>query len=909
MRRTTPRLSTRAPRRATRAVRLLAAVSAVFGGLSLVPSTPAPAETPPFEYLGSIPQPQPVNNGQLMVALDPVGRRLYTTFGRGPDLMLGIYDLNPEVPTLRAERLLAKDTVSTDPSPYKSVFEPQRKRLYLLANGKAGNSEILVVGSDGNAMPATKWDMATIFPGFFAGGMTYSPEDDRIYLVGELSESMFVTTSTVTYGNKAAGGIPMVAAIDPSDGTLLWARAVPECRFPLYTLFTGSLIARSSTKLATPTLFFPCSPGSTTFGTNLPYQPGLTALRITPKATMAEAQHFDVRFHPISGNFFNGAATGVAGYDSGSDRLFLQSLSNKTPGAWVFDAHADTWVGAITAPTPKNDWLGINQRTGHYYMGGRTGGVNQESSFLLVADGRARRPQNGVNGGNAYAPIRSIVADPGTDRLFVMVGAIDPLVVIRDATKSISELPPPDYDSQTEDLPDTPESFVAFTGDAGGFGARFTAIGDTASVNGSVTSSPLAQASRSVAYARGPSTNLQPAGAAAAAQAAVIDTNTAQALRDNPQAPQWPYGTESCLDGGDGVDNEPEKTATGFVAVTCKLAQYEAVAEARQSGTPTDGVALGDTRHQSRTKRTVKQGTTTEAWSSSSGIRLDVPGAGAVEIGKVTAKAVTIAHGQPGSASATWARTVEDLVVKDLSGKVLFTSEGCSTKLEHDSKKLRRNDSSESCDELAEAVRRALQVNVRLLFPVPEVAATPKGAFAAVVQSEADHAKETTVNDQGRLFAGDSSTRRTVPAVQLDIYHDSIERSRQIVQLAGVEATSIFTVNRSLSDPDCATGGCIPGGSDTLAPIAAAESAPTTGGAPTPVALGASGPSSAGTTRLSGGGEARQGSFAARPVGFVFTRRSLGEGLLMVSFLLLSAAAVRGVTRRARLLELLTGRS
>jgi hypothetical protein len=855
-----------------------------------------------------------------MMAVDPDGRRLYTTFRRDGSYMLGTYDLATAVPTLISQRPVAEGTVS-DATPYTSLLEPKRRRLYQLAGGvvgQMGTSNLLVFGADGNPMPSERWDMANILPGFYPGGMTYSAEDDRIYLIGEMSESMYVMTSTLTFGNKAAGGPAAVVAIDPTDGKLLWSRVVPECRFPLYTLFTGSLIARSSPRLPSPTLFFPCSPGSTTFGTNLPYQPGLTALTIAPKATMVDAQGFDVRYYPISGNFFNGAQTGIAGYDYTTDRLFLQSLSNSTPGAWVFDAHQDGWVGAITAPNALDQWLGVNQKSGHYYMGGTSGGIDHSRNFLLVADGRTRRPQNGVNAGSAYGPTSYIFTDPVTDRLFINQGPSQPFLVLKDLTESVRPQDSPDYDGQTDDVAETTGTFISFTGDAGGFGTRVTVVGDTASVNGSLpfAINPVPQASRSVTLARGPSTNLQPAGAAAAAQAASIDTTTGQNLRSDPRLPAWPYGTETCLDGGDGVSNQPEQTTTGFASVTCNLRGFEAASEARQAGAALSAT-VGDSRYQSSTKRTLKDGITTKSASSSSGVHIDVPGAGSIDIGKVSSEAVTVAHGRAGTATATWSRAIDGVTVKDASGAVVFQSGGCATKVVHDGKKLTASGSTTTCDQVAEGVRKALQVNVRLFFPTAAVQATPKGALAMVGQTDADQAKENTVNDQGQLYAGDSSTRRVVPALQIELYHDSIERSRDIVQLAGVESTAIFTVNRSPADAPCDTGGCIPGGLDVLA-------SPTGGGAASLAASspsGASAPTDGSSTATPGpapqgvGAGARNGPARSRPVaptpravGLILLRRSLGQGVLMAAFLVLAGAALAGVARRQRLLDLLRSR-
>jgi hypothetical protein len=925
VRRTTPKASFATPvrpRGLSRARRRLAAITAwafallaCTSGVAITGSEATAADTGPLTVVGTIPQPTGAQNGQNMIAIDPVGRRLYTGFVRRSDLafMLGTYDLGTTAPTLLSQRVIVNHAPG-DASPYLAFVESSRRRLYILMGGlagPAGTSALTVVGLEGNAEATQTWDMATILPGFFAGGMTYSPEDDRIYMVGELSETMYITTSTETAGSKVVGGMPMVVAIDPADGKLLWARAVPECRFPLYTLFTGSLIARSSPRLSTPSLFFPCSPGGTLLSSSYPGQPGVAALSISPKATMADAPGFDVRYYPVSGNYFNGATTGIAGYDPGSDRLFFQSMSRKTPAAWVFDARADAWVGAITSPNEYDTWLGLNPRTGHYYMGGTFTAVDGPKDFILIADARTPRPQNGVLGSPALSPGKFILTDPVTDRVFIHKSTDKPVLVAKDTLESIRPRQPLDYDAQTDDIAESPASFVSFTGDAGGFGARFTAVGDTASVNGSLplVGGRVPQATRAVTLARGPSSNLQPAGAAAAAAAAAVDTTTDQNLRENPPLPPWPYSTKTCLDGGDGISVPPEQTPTSYAAVTCNLQAWESASDARQSGASVEGVAVGDTRYQSKSKRTPKQGMSTESAAVTSGIHIDVPGAGSLDISRVAAKAITNAHGQSGTASASWSRAIEGVVVKDGTGKVVLQSPGCATTLSHNGKKLETSGSSQSCDLLAEAVRKALQVNVRLFFPVPAVVATAKGAFSSVGQTDVDQAQETAVNDQGQVYAGDSTTRRVVPALQIDIYHDSVERSRNIVQLAGVESASIFTVNKSPTDAPCDTGGCIPGGDPTAAlPVAGPDA--STGGAlsvPSGADLVSTNTSNSSVTQPPG--MTRLPSISGRvaqAAGLIFARRSLGQGVLMSAFLLLVGAALTGLARRRRLLDLLS---
>lgn len=881
------------------------ALAAVLASGAVGAPVAAAAPASPLKFLGSIETPPGVGNGQRIFALDADNRRAYTTFYRNGANFARVYDLEPTIPRLLSEQQLAAPGEINEVTTYRTAVLPSRGLLYSVTDDRAGLGTILTIKPGGTGHAARK-PLAELVPGFYPGGMTYSTEDDRLYLVGEMSEITYAATSTATAGNKAAGGPAAVVALDPDDLTVLWVRVVPECRIPLFTFGVGSLIARTS-DATEPSVVFACSSGSTTLGSNFPHQPGVTRLSITPNASAAEAAAFDVAFHPISGNFFNGSQHGVAAYDYGSDRLFLQSLSESTPGAWVFDARLDAWVGAITAPNNAASFIGVNQGSGHFYMGGKLGNSYQS---LLVADGRSRRPQNGVTAAKEFAPVGVIFADPHTDRVFIYHNQNSPIAVLEDQTPVFASIADRvDYDALTEDLPETPGTFVGFSNDADGFGARATVVGDTASYNGSIgpkvglAGASLPAASRSTTLARSASVNLQPAGAAAAAEEAALDSSSAHAARTTAEQAEWPYQSTTCLDGGGGVASPPQQTPTGRAAVTCDLSRFEARSEARHAGAAAPQLTVADARHESRVNRTLAAGSTTQAMSSSSGVRVDVPGAGSIEIGAVTAHATASAHGRRGSADASWSRTVSEVTVKDLTGAVTFRSPGCSTHLAHDGEKLVRTGSSESCDAVAEGVRKALQVNIRLFFPTPEVLATPKGAFSAVGQGLRDHAQETTTNDQGTLYAGDATTRRAVPAVQIVHYHDSIERSRNIIQLAAVEATSVFTVNSSADAEPCATGGCIPGGVGAPASIAepdfdASSAIDSVGvaGAPSiadgpPAAAGGGG----------GAGVTRPRRAANAAVGFLLARRSVAEGLLMALFVLLVTATAASVARHRQL--------
>lgn len=852
----------------------------------------------------------PFERPTYVLGVDPVNRLMFATLmvtkqGGEPDTWLLTYDLRPDLPRLVGKRMVYTGGTTAAPNQMTSALDLGRNRVFFVATsvGKTGGN-IVSFSLAPTPGPTTSFPVTTALPGFYPTGLTYSAADDRLYAVGEMAVDNVVHSSPATANRRPTGLVTTVAAFDPDDGSLLWWRHVPECPLPLYTLNLGSFIARSSAKAATPTLLFACTTSSAAlfYSEQFPGQQGLAELRITPTAGPADAPDFDLRYHPISGTYFNGAAAGVAGYDYGADRFFLQSLALKTPVAWVFDARLGGWVGAITAPYNTNYYLGVNQATGRYYMGGvRPGG----DGFFLVADGRATPPQNGIAFGKELAPTGFVFADPTSNRIVVPRDHRN--LVLRDRSSPALPASPVDYDALTDDVPETPDTYVSFTGDAGGFGSRITAVGDTAGVGGiTPTGSTLPAAGRGAVMARVPTANVQAAGASAAAQAASVDTTTGDAVERNAA---WPHEPRTCLDGGGGVDSPPAESIGGRAEVRCSLVAYESVASARYTGQGLGPVSVGDSRFDTRVKRGPKDGMATVTKASSTGVGIEVPGVGSLVVGKVETVATSSAHGRSGTASASWTRTIEDVVVKDGAGRDLYRTKGCSTTVVHDGKKAVDSGDAGTCQEMAETIRRLLQTRVRLLFPEPAVVATPKGGFARVGQSEADAGREVTVNEQGKVFAGDATTRRALPALQIDVYNDATERSRYVVQLAAVENSSIYSVNRSADDAPCDVGGCIPGGFDGP-PLSeqTGDEDPVDGSVDTASSSfdAASPVTEDSSSRSVGGGRRPPRSTGDTGLdGLVLARRSLGDGGLMASFLVLVAGAVGLVARRRRLLGVL----
>lgn len=907
-------------RRSRRPSRLLALVAVAAAALVAVEPSQAAEPGSPVEELGILPLPPTAFSNLRIAAVDSERGRLYATFAtrvvdtvRGATThtettgWLATYELGPAVPTLlKVQRI---DGVG-DPNgtPLTSFLEPSRGRLFFLGGGLTSHDGSIVAVDVGDGVVKGNWAMADHLPGFYPAGMTYSKADDRIYAVGEMTVVFEGVHATPTFGRKPAGVLPTVAAFDPDDGALLWARPVPECGQVLYSFGVGSIVVRDNPTPSTPRLLFVCGTGSSGFGDTMPGQAGIAELHVTPDATAVDAAGFDLSFHPISGSFFDGGKSGFAAYDYGSHRLFVQSLSQTTPGAWVFDARRRGWVGSIPSKEPTNYFGGVDQATGRYYMGGSTG---NRTGFLIVADGRATPPQNGVLAPPKYSPDGFIATDPATGRLFVPRGPVLGPYVLRDLTRSAPPQAPPDYDAQTDDVDEAPGTFVSFTGDGGGFGARVTAVGDTAAIFGTVpiVKLPVDRTTRGVVLARVAGASVQPAGAAASAQAAGLDTTTDRELEQTqaPVATPRPTGPVSCLDGGGGVDSAPVESAGGKAEVRCVLANYESSASARQTAADLGAVSVGDSRFDTKVRRSAKGGMVTTSTAVATGIRVEVPGVGLLRIGRVETTVRTAAHGRSGTAAAEWTRNIGDVVVEDGAGHELFGTAGCSTTITHDGKKETRSGDAGTCDQMADTIRRLLQVRVRLVFPTPEVVATPKGAFARVGQSDSDAAHEVTVNEQGKVFDGDTTTRRSLPGLQVNVYNDSTERSRYVVQLAAVESSAIYTVNSSPDEPPCDTGGCIPGGfdeppsGDDISGVDARSSDMST-----ELAAGLTdGSAPAELTSLPATGRRPNRSVQDNGLrGLVVSRRDLGDGALMASFLTLVGAAVALVARRRRLVGL-----
>lgn len=792
--------------------------------------------------IGKLPEPPPSERlsgtGRVMV-IDQERRRLYYQYfstSDGNTMHLRQYDITARVPRLlRDGRFGTLEEVPSvnDLSPNTVTIDTKRNRLYLLTVSGA------LVGCSGdpfcgNPIPAPVklfvFDLNTfqrlptinvqlVVPAFAARGITYSKEDDRLYMVGEIQPGGALKLADLT------GAFPRtfpaaIAALEAETGKLGWVRPIPDCDVPLATLNNGVLIRRSAIQ---PALYFACVrpffyPGMS----------GVIRLWIDPKGTLAEAQDFPIEFFPISGSYADDVGIlGLASFDARTDRFYMQSQASGAPGAWVFDGSVSAWVGFIVSPDRTNGFAGLNQRTGRFYMGG--GGSEAVTGYVVVADGRQTPIPQGVVVRQGFGLRDQLHIDATSGLIFLLIeragaGGQGEWYIFEDLTSDPDADAPTDYDSLTIDVPEGPNTIVTFAGDIQGWGARLVAVGGTSGLlsfcdggvggqcsgtiddairavpeNELLPSLALFKGTRALYAARVGSVDVRNVGAAASAQALALDPISDAEYREKVQKTahdrvaqvaseetaeqvrmmfDWPHSAAACLDAqGEKVSDDAEGQG-GSSHVTCDLESYEASASSSfglvSLGDETSPVrvSIGSSLFDTHSLRDAKGGVVTDTVAVAEDVGIGGAGLGSVSIGRVYARAITTAKGRPGTASATWTRTLDHVVVRDASGEVVFE---CSKASEC------------PVEQAIDAINEVLKTRVRVAAPEAHKVASPRGAFASVDESEGQYLDGLIANED---------ENRAIPGLEITVFNDGVRRSRLVLQLAALQSSSIYGISR-----------------------------------------------------------------------------------------------------------------
>lgn len=918
------------------------AVCVIASLLFPTPSMTARAQSPGLEVLGELDTGGRVTGqqGTLVLGIDHETRRLYTLGGFSAEKRwIAEYDLATEIPTLlRMSEPMLPSLASG--SPGSVVFDPANGRLLLLSIPTPGSTkgrEIIHV--DLATLTSTTWFAIDYTPGFVSMGITYSSERDEIYLVGVWEGDSNVDSLVKVLDTTSP--ISAIVALDGQTGEILWTSLLRDCTAPLFSPLTGGLVGLSAHRHV---LYTFCKAGRTA---NAPTgQAGLMRLDISNTEGASGVVDLPTEFFPISGEYNDG----TAGFDPIRERFFVQSQSARTHGAWVFDGLRSSWIGFVASPDRTNVYVGIDPSTGkHYMLGGGMPSPTEpmDYGYINITDGSATPVPQGLlfdrlespsGDAGVMIPQSDVAVDPSTGRLFmgaaVATGERNPefqnqlvrrylWVTLRDTTPPITPLAPLDLDQLTHDLPDE-DARLEFSANVSGFGAQYVNVGgwervyydigvpgnfeDLRPSNTSENPANIRYGNRGATMSLVERIGISSSGSTATAIATQPDDNTPADAENKTREVTDPiggldqdsdedggeveeFGFATCLDGiGEPVTNESgSQSEPGQAVVTCDLDNLNTTAYARFSGgTGGGGVVVSDSSFDGRTYRDPERGMVSEATAIAEGISFGEVDLGGMSIDRVTSTVTTAANGLEGTSYVRWERKVEGARTFDADGTA-SEPRSCTTILESDKETVEEGD----CSSLEQSLNEVLPQRLEVKFPLPEVSATPKGAFASIQENETDFLSgQATNNDQ----------RRDVPGMELTVFNDGPQRGRLWVQLAAVRSDATF-----IRSPIQGFGGFgpPPPNPDTVAPEDLAPTPPPVqnetfealpGALPGPPATGGEEP-----ILLAAHEERLVGAFGWLPV-----VRSLGDGFLVGVLYLLFAVPVVEVIRRRRLLTALS---
>ena len=162
----------------------------------------------------------------------------------------------------------------------------------------------------------------------------------------------------------------------------------------------------------------------------------------------------------------------------------------------------------------------------------------------------------------------------------------------------------------------------------------------------------------------------------------------------------------------------------------------------------------------------------TEAKAVARNISLSIPSGPTVTIGEVTTAAMSSTAGRPNTASSQFTRTVNNVVVRDPSGQVVYSCGFAGA-------------DSQDCDprQLTDAVSAQSPSPVLFLMPTPDpdARATPGGAEAEIIKSKYQYWNDYFTN-------ADKSVE--IPGLQIVLIGDQDQPSRVVLSLAAVHVES-----------------------------------------------------------------------------------------------------------------------
>lgn len=479
-------------------------------------------------------------------------------------------------------------------------------------------------------------------------------------------------------------------------------------------------------------------------------------------------------------------------FDPGSDRMFfLTTNSGAGRGAWVFDGLRSTFLGVIATadsrPGAFEYALGLDPATGRLYM--------QTPAGLVVADARRTPlPAGLIFREYATSGLGSIAVDPVTHRFFVADSSVANAAghalryrVLVDSIPSSPDVTPPHPDRLTTDIAEKVGVTDAnIVGAARAFGARTLLTGGAQKAAWNVAlgrfspdnlpparnvvfqTVPLQGGNRDVFAARVRGVTLSGRAADASAIAFEVDPSSERDTGDR--------GVRAPVDGAECHDDGTAPSATTGTGSTSSTScdgggatSVAATADLAGLAVETSGVTVGGTHSSSRVSRSDDRGLV----AHSSAVATDVSIAGRVWIDEVRVDAEAWAHGRPGTAGASFIRTITGLRADiDGDGDIDLACGACDLTF-------------------AEmTLNTALAGIATVTFPTPDPGWFPGGSpggYQAIVE------KERFRQLASRSLNDDDTTE--VAALEIAVYSDGrAGRTRAIVQLAAAQAEAHYGI-------------------------------------------------------------------------------------------------------------------
>ncbi|HWL34938.1 MAG TPA: hypothetical protein VNQ77_01970 [Frankiaceae bacterium] len=712
--------------------------------------------------------PGATNAQNSRLGLDLRNRTAYTFFSTADGLTVRGWDLDDLRPSTQpvtvpgVPQIKASTPIAVDERHATAFLAPEA--------GPTQSPAVHVYGTRGRRMTLLG-QPATRFPGGYnVLGMTVDAARDRLLVLGAPGAGTVVKTA-----GAGVGGVlldtwrltDLARGVVASD-TVQPLRVPAACGQVITTTFAAAILPSPDGRR----VYFGCLSNRglvTPLGPNVGDVSGVAELDLAAAATGAPTA---LRIRPTSGDFGQGDSFALPTVG----RFVLSAGSAVTTTVKVFDAVHGYYVGNVGL----SDGIaasGFNPRTGRgYYVNGSGLGI-YDAAVTPVPQGSIYEDFTTDLG----ILQRGIDVDPKTRRVFVVtaddvVNGVDPYVVVfRDGTPTQGDDDRVDLSSL--DVAEQPGLYEAsWSADGAALGAEFRMVGGPNNLLFNATHFD----SRGILTR--PGTRWMQYGAARGvrltrdeASAEVVTSrydNASSADANGAQLAAPVVCADFGFSGGEVTGHD--------AAVHCDTAK--ARAGGRAIAQPAR-VLASVTGH----PEAVPAGVTVKVADSSvdaardadgtlvSTVRAEAEGidlAGAVQIGRVVAKATVRAHGRPGTATTSYERSVTGLVVNGV--KVCDTD--CPLPL------------------VKQAVDQAFGGRVVVDFPKPDAYAAPDGSAARVTDNRYRHVERVTFDD-----VPDDMT--VAPAMEVTVYLDGTASSRMIVGLASVSAQERYRIYEVGSEP------------------------------------------------------------------------------------------------------------